>query len=44
MEGRMTMGLLISLETVRVGREVETASFGMTLHNYHAMDEIEERP
>ena len=33
MDGRMTMGSQISLETVRVGREVETVSLGMTLHN-----------
>ena len=33
MEGRMTKGLLISLETAQVRREVETVSLGMTLHN-----------
>ena len=33
MELIMTMGSLISLETVRVRRELETVSLGMTLHN-----------
>ena len=33
MEGRMTMALTISLDTVQVRWEVETVSLGMTLHN-----------
>ena len=33
MEGRMTMVLTISLDTVRLRREVETVRLGMTLYN-----------
>ena len=33
MEGRMTMGSSMYLETVRVRQEVETVSLGMTLNN-----------
>ena len=33
MEGRMTMGLPISLEIVRVRQEIENVSLGMKFHN-----------